>query len=322
MAPKHSARFHILTAIVLAGCGVLLARLHDFQIERRDEFRRLVPGSRTVSVREPGVRGEITDRHGVVLARNHRTYEVSFDLEEIYQAWIAQHSERPLRETVATEAGMPRPHDETDIVEIVNRLVIPRLAEFGLARNYSSLALRVHFLTHRGLVPFSYRTDLDYDDFAKVAEHNLDLPGVKVGLRPVRAYPFGSLACHVIGYVKQWEKGDIPERARREFDHYMGDDKGDMGVEVTMDEYLRGPEGIQHILKDEKGRVVTMVDYRKPGTGARVELTLDARKQFMVENLLRQTGRAAAVVIEADTGAVVAMASVPGYDPNHFIPSI
>ncbi len=322
MDPTYRARFYLLTAIVIGGCCVLLIRLHDFQITRRDEFRRLVPGSRTVTVREPGVRGEITDCNGVVLARNRPTYEVSFNLEQVYQQWLRQHEEEPVVETLVTEDGMPRPHDEPDIVAIFNELVIRPLKQHGLAKNYSSRALGVHFLTHRGLVPFSYRSDLTYDEFARLAEHNLDLPGVEVGLRPVREYPFGALAAHVLGYVKQWEKGDIPERARTRFDHYLGDDKGDMGIEASMDDYLRGPEGIQRILKDEKGRVVGMVDYRRPGTGARVELTLDARRQALVESVIRRAGRAAAVVIEADTGAVVAMASVPCYDPNNFIPSI
>jgi penicillin-binding protein 2 len=326
--PTYRTRTYLLTIVVLVGFGALLARLYHFQIERQDEFRKLVPGSRTVTVREPGVRGEITDRNGVVLARNRRNYEVKFDLQEIYQAWQEQYSDQPKREVLATRDGMLRASDEVDIAEIVNRMVVPRLKQIGdrhdvdLVRNYSSKALRTHFLTHRGLVPFTYRSDLDYDEFATLAEHNLDLPGVEVSLRPVRVYPFRALASHILGYVKQWEKGDIPDRAQREFDHYIGEDKGVAGVEATMDDFLRGPEGIQRILKDEKGRVVGMVDYHRPEVGARVELTIDARRQYLVESVLRRAGRAAAVVIDVNTGAVLAMGSVPDYDPNRFVPSI
>ncbi len=321
MEPTYRSRFYLLTAVVLAGCGVLLARLHEFQIDRRDEFRKLVPGSHTVTVREPGVRGEITDRNGIALARNRRNYVVTFNLEEIYKAWKRRRA--PANHDTTIPATPKKAESaEPSIDQIVNTEVIPKLKEFGLAKNYSSRALRVHFLTHRGLVPFTYRTDLTYDQFAALAEHNLDLPGVEVAVRPEREYPYGALASHVIGYVRQWKPGDIPERAKHEFDHYTGDEQGDMGVEATMDAYLRGPEGVRKVLYNEKGRPVGLVDYRKPGIGARVELTIDARKQYFVENVLRQAGRAAAVVVEADTGAIVAMASVPDYDPNRYIPSI
>jgi penicillin-binding protein 2 len=65
-----------------------------------------------------------------------------------------------------------------------------------------------------------------------------------------------------------------------------------------------------------------MSDYTKPGVGAKVQLTLDARKQYLLENVLRRAGRAAGVIMDVNTGEVLAMASVPDYDPNAFIPSI
>ena len=89
-----------------------------------------------------------------------------------------------------------------------------------------------------------------------------------------------------------------------------------------MDALLRGPEGRKTIVKDEKGRTIKTWDYTKPGIGAKVQLTIDARKQYLLENVLRRAGRAAGVVMDVNTGEVLAMASVPDYDPNAFIPSI
>ena len=219
---------------------------------------------------------------------------------------------------------MKRKRPEKDIVTIVNEYTIKRLnqEDLNLAKSYNASALRTHYLTHGGLIPFSYRADLTYDEFAKFAEHNLDLPGVYLSTRPQRQYPYGTLASHVLGSLKQWAKGDIPESAARQFDHYIGEEKGMDGVEATMDDILRGPEGRKTILKDEKRRTIGMLDYTKPGVGAKVQLTIDARIQYLVENVLRRTGRAAAVVMDANTGEVLAMASVPDYDPNAFIPSI
>ena len=322
MEPGYRFRLYLLTALVLVGFGALLTRLYEFQIQRRDEFLQQVPGNRTVTVREPGIRGEIVDRNGITLARNQLNYEVSFNLDEIRLAYLSQHADDPTVERLTQENGLTRRRSEKDIVSIVNEGVMARLRNLGLAKNYKAVDLRTHFLTHGGLIPFSYRADLTYSDFSKFAEHNLDLPGVYLSVRPQRRYPYGALASHVLGYLKQWEKGDIPESAIRKFNHYIGDEKGIAGVEATMDETLRGPEGSKSIVKDEKGRTIRMSDYMKPGIGAKLQLTLDAHAQYLLENTLRLAGRSAGVVMDVNTGEVLAMASVPDYDPNDFIPSI
>lgn len=324
MEPGYRFRLYLLTALMLVGFGTLLTRLYEFQIERRDHFLQLVPGNRNVTIREPGIRGEITDRNGITLARNLRNYEVSFNLDEIRQAYLSQHVEDPTIQRLTKEDGLPRKRSEKDIVAIVKEgpLKILENPSLSLARNFKAGNLRTHYLTHGGLIPFSYRSDLTYEEFSKFAEHNLELPGVYPSIRPQRQYPYGALACHVLGYLKQWEKGDVPESATHKFDHYIGDDKGIAGVESSMDEILRGPEGQKTIVRDEKGHTIRMSDYIKPGTGAKVQLTLDARAQYLLENTLRFAGRAAGVVMDVNTGEVLAMASVPDYDPNDFIPSI
>ena len=324
METSYRFRLYLLTALVLVGFGALLTRLYEFQIVRRDEFLQQVPGNRTVTVREPGIRGEITDRNGITLARNLRNYEVSFNLDEIRQAYLSQHIEDPSLQRLIQENGLPRKRSEKDIVAIVRDGPIRVLGDpsLNLARPYKAGDLRTHFLTHGGLIPFSYRSDLTYEEFSKFAEHNLELPGVYPSIRPQRHYPYGSLASHVLGYLKQWEKGDVPDSATRKFNHYIGDEKGIAGVEASMDETLRGLEGQKTIVKDEKGRTIRMSDYTKPGTGAKLQLTIDARAQYLLENTLRLAGRAAGVVMDVNTGEVLAMASVPDYNPNDFIPSI
>ncbi len=323
MEPSYRLRLYLLTALVLVGFGALLSRLYDFQIVNRDHFLQLVPGNRTVTVREPGIRGEITDRNGITLARNLRNYEVSFNLDEVRNAYLAQHDDMSL-DRVVRENGMTRKRTERDIVSIVKNGPLKVLEHLDpkLVRDFNASNLRTHYLTHAGLVPFSYRADLSYDEFAKFAEHNLDLPGVYLSVRPLREYPFGSLASHELGYLKQWEKGDVPESDVRKFDHYIGDDKGVDGVEASMDEILRGLEGVRTIMKDEKGRTIRPVDIVNPGMGAEVRLTIDAPVQYLLENTLRLAGRCAGVIMDPNTGEVLAMASVPDYNPNDFIPSI
>ncbi|MEM9235833.1 MAG: penicillin-binding transpeptidase domain-containing protein [Verrucomicrobiota bacterium] len=322
MEPRNRLRIYLLTALVLIGLGALLSRLYEVQITDRGYYQSLVPGEREVTVREPGIRGAILDRNGVELARNRRNYEVYFDLEEIYESYRHRNEEAPKREVLTSEQGMPRKGSETDIVRIVNTWVIPKLAEHGVAKGYSSKALRTHFVTHRGLVPFSYNTELNYEEFARLAEHNLEIPGVYLAVRPQREYPFRALCAHQLGYTQPWEKGDIPDEAKRRFDHYIGEEKGKLGIEATLDDLLRGPEGSKILIKNERGKIVGLADYVEPKVGADVTLTLDAHAQFLASSVMRRVGRGAAVVMDVRTGEILAMASVPDYDPNDFIPSI
>ena len=326
MEPSYRFRLFLLTGMVLLGCGVLLSRLHEFQIEQREKYVANVPTSHNVTVREPGVRGEIQDRNGTVLALNRRSYEVVFNLQDIYQSYVEQRKDDPklqVEETFRGADGMPRLRKKTDIVRIVNDWVIPRLEAHGLGGKRFTNALKVHFDTHGGFVPFPYRTDLSYDEFAQLAERSLDFPGVKVTVVPRREYPYGTTACHLLGQVKQWEKGDIPREFRgRSRMHYQGEDKGIAGVEYSMDEHLRGKGGRQVYVRNEKNQIIAVEDYQPPEQGSTVELTIDARMQYLVETIMRRVGRGAAVVLDPSTGEVIAMASVPNFDPNHFVPSI
>jgi penicillin-binding protein 2 len=318
MESRYRLRLFILTALVMIGVGTLLSRLYDFQIEKSSFFLKRVPGTRIETIREPGVRGEITDRNGIVLAENVVNYELGLNLEEIRTAWRQQMSERVAPGAPGEAAVTP------DIDVIVEEFIMPRLRRHGLDPEFSPRGLRTHYITHRGLVLYPLEVKLTFEQFSSLAEHNLELPGVYASVRPRRHYPYKTLACHVLGYLKQWEKGDIPEGAREEYDHYFGDDVGMAGVEASMNDQLKGLPGRRAIRKDEKQNILgpAIEESIQPGQGYQVELTIDARAQFLVENVLRNAGRASAVVMNPETGEVLAMASVPNYNPNAFIPYI
>ena len=342
--PRYRLRVYLLTALVLFGFGVLLSRLYEFQIIKREVFVAKAPGNRKITVREPGIRGTIKDRNGVELARNRRDYEISFNLQEIVDAYRLKHvdddkkddEEKDDKSTVETtywDDGIRRTRKEPNIVAIVMEQVIEPLDKLGLADDFDSKALINHYKTHGGLVPFSYRTNVTYEEFARFAEHSLDLAGVYLNVKPQREYPYKALACHTLGFLRQWSKGDIPEEAKTRFGYqYVGDDKGVAGVEATLDDMLRGvspetpngAEGYKVIVKNEKGKIIgeRPVDAQDPGTGAEVTLTIDAEVQYLLSNVLRRAGTASGVVMDVRTGEVLAMASVPDYNPNDFVPAI
>ncbi|MBB5350698.1 penicillin-binding protein 2 [Haloferula luteola] len=319
---NQGIRVLLLTVMVLAGFGALVKRLYYFQITKQEHYQSLVPSDREVTVREPGIRGVIRDRNGIDLARNKRNFVVFFDLEEIRRSYLQQHEQDPKQQKLTTEDGMPRKTVETNIVQIVNTWIIPKLNELGLAKNYSGENLQKHYNTYRGLVPYTYNAGLTYEQFAKLAEHSLEVPGVYLDVRPEREYPYHALASHLLGYVQPWRNGEVPESEKRKFNHYIGDEKGFAGVEATLDDMLRGPAGSKTLVKNERGKFTALSDYRAPKEGAAVTLSIDARAQFLVTNTLRRAGRAAGVVMDVQTGEILAMASVPDYDPNDFIPSI
>ena len=89
-----------------------------------------------------------------------------------------------------------------------------------------------------------------------------------------------------------------------------------------MDEYLRGKPGVRYMRRNAKGTIDGVLREDPPKQGANVNLTIDARIQMIAEEALRSVGRGAAVVVDPNNGDILAMASVPSFDPNTFIPSI
>ena len=316
MESRFRFRLYLLTALILLGTFSLLHRLHQFQIRDQHYYIQKKPGFSVVAIREPGVRGEIKDRNGVPLAENYRIYELVMNLGEVRESWKRQWR-------VAKLEGEESDIKVPEIDEIVEQLILPRLKELGVEPRLNRVAIRTHYLTHVDLVPYVFPGELDFEQFSRLAEHELGLQGVYVNSRPQRRYPLGTLAGHVLGYVQQWKKGTYTAAEKKEFAHYFGDSKGVSGIEKTYNKELTGQHGKRSLYKDEKGNIIgRTVDSRAPSQGAELTLTLDAGIQCLTENILRKAGRAAAVVMDVNTGEVLAMASVPNYDPNDYIPSL
>ena len=322
MATHFRLRLYLLAAVVLAGFGLLTVRLYDIQIVKTDNYQNKLPGGSEVSVRIPGVRGEIKDRNGITLVQNVANYEVNLDLKEIVSEYGKTHDTMPRHTFFPIVRGQPQERKEVDVVEIVKQSVLPGLAKLGLAADFNSKQLRMHYRTTSGLVPYTYRRDLNFDEFAVFAEHNLDIPGVTISAKASRDYRFDSLAGHILGYVNLPDIELVSREEQKEYNHYVGDDYGVYGIEKTMNHYLQGKPGKRVLERDEKRKIVGEISYTPPQPGADVYLTLDARIQMITEKSLRKIGRGAAVVMDPQSGDILAIASVPSFNPNAFIPTI
>lgn len=331
MVVKYRFRLYVFTLAILCGFGLLVYRLWSLQIDRHEEFVNKVPESKKLRARVPGVRGDIRDRNGIILATNRATFEVRVDLREVYEEYKRkakkEGDKNPLPEFTyqIVERGQPREKHEPDIVKMFNELIVSRLAELGLAQEFAGNSdLRVHFRSFGGVIPWVYRDNLTFAEFSRFAEHNLSLPGVTVAERGSRVYPFEALACHTLGYVRMPDVQRVSVEERKGWDYYVPDDFGGAGVEKSFDQYLRGKPGVRTMQKDERGRLAGESSFEPPRKGDDVYLTLDARIQMIAEMALRdgKIGRGAVVVLDPYSGEVLAMASIPSYDPNKFIPRI
>ena len=312
-------RIAVLASIVLAAMLLLTGKLWYVQVARGEEYTARIRNSSQVSVRLPAVRGEILDRHGIPLARNRASLAVEFYLPEMVRDYRTRYGKVPMRNYRTTVRGMMTEKSEPDIVKIINEAVMPRLTQLGLARDYNANQLRLHFRNDTE-VPYTYIEELDFETMARFAEHDVGLTGVNITTRPVRRYVYGAIGSHLLGYVGTPSEIDKEEASR--FNFYQPDTEGKAQIELALDTDLKGTAGARIMQRNAKGQIDGEIKRQAPVAGHNVQLTIDARIQYITEKALRAVGRAAAVVIDPRNGDILALASVPSYDPNSFIPAI
>src|SRR5690606_27167040 len=132
----------------------------------------------------------------------------------------------------------------------------------------------------------------------------LRIPGIHQEVETLRSYPQGEVMAHVVGFTNV-------------------DDKGQEGIELAFNQALSGTPGSRRVIKDRLGRVVENVQaIRAPEDGADLRLSLDSRLQYLTFNHLRETiatykaKGGSALILDARTGEILALANLPTYDPN------
>ncbi|MCX7868830.1 MAG: hypothetical protein N2322_02660, partial [Terrimicrobiaceae bacterium] len=177
--PAFDFRVLALALVVLLGFGGLAARLWYVQIARGEEYLAKIRAGSQMTVRIPAVRGEILDRNGVVLVENRASFDVDFYLPDMVRAYRESRGGVPMTTYRGTVHNMPKDLKEADIVRVVTEAIIPRLEDLGVAEDFNSRRMQIHYRNNRE-VPFNYRQDLDFETMAVLSERNLGLPGVTV----------------------------------------------------------------------------------------------------------------------------------------------
>lgn len=294
----HPWRLFFLWLAALGGFGLLAVRLWNLQVAQGMEYQRRLAKQSLRSVRLPGTRGRILDRTGERLADNRPSYCVSLYLEELRQPGSVQRT----------------------VDNVMDRLY--RLAE-ALDRplQLTPQDVRLH-LGRRTPLPLVAWRDLDETAVARFAERSADFPGAELTVEPVRTYPQGAAACHLLGYVGRAEPPAVAAAGAEKFHYYLPEMAGKAGIEKRLDGVLRANAGGKlEIQVDVAGFKFDEVSRREPGRGGDVQLALDTRIQRAAEAVLEGV-RGAAVVVDPRNGDVLALASAPGFDPNAFVPTV
>ncbi len=296
----HAWRLLFLALAMAALFGVLVVRLWNLQVAQGMEYQRRLAKQSLRSVRIPGIRGRILDRTGERLADNRPSYCISLYLEELRKP-----------------GGVQRTIDNVMVT-------LDRLAEtMDRPRQLQADDVRTH-LGRRTPLPLVAWRDLDEEAVARFSERASEFAGAELTVEPVRVYPFGTSAGHLLGYVGRADPAAAPggDGTPEKFHYYLPEMAGRSGVEKRLDGVLRANTGGKlEIQVDVAGFKFDEVSRRAPGKGSDVVLALDARIQRAAEATL-EGQRGAVVVVDPRNGDVLALASSPAYDPNAFVPSI
>lgn len=289
-------RLHTLLVVCLVLFAVLLGRMVYLQLWRGDYYAKQSDGNRLRQSRILAPRGIIYDSEGKELVNNLPGYAVVLQKQSSYKTETLQRLSNLLQ--------MP--------VEEIN-------AKIKASENFYE--------------PIMLKNNLDQQMVTKIEEQRRYMPEVMLSVQPIRNYPYHELAVHALGYVGEVSSYEIEQGLFKNIT--QGSLVGKAGLEKTYDKYLRGEDGAFMEEVDVAGNVVKHYDSVQPIPGKNLKLTIDYELQKELEAFtdkhlafLRSSGiapgaRAAAVVaIDPRNGAVRAMVSRPGYDPNWFVHGI
>ncbi|MGE5308463.1 MAG: penicillin-binding protein 2 [Deltaproteobacteria bacterium] len=258
---------------------LLILSLFSLQVIRGAKYRELSNKNCIRLIPQGGSRGKILDANGMVLVGNNVSYDV-----------ICLPQDRK---------------KDKPFVPLANLLKCdPDQLQKNFRQNYSAPS-----------IPVVIAQDIGLKKAAELEEKRFDLDNVIVQTNTSRFYPFGSLGCHIFGYISEIDRWRLTKL--EDYGYKTKDMVGFGGVEEKYDYYLRQEDGGLSVEVDHQGRFVRTLGYKPGEQGRDLQLTVDYRVQRIAEDSL--DGKGCALVMDANTGAVLAMVSKPGFQPSAFV---
>lgn len=281
-------RLMIAALLVLVLLGLLVTRMVWLQVTHHDKYQELADGNRIHVEPIVPTRGRILDRNGLVLADNQTVYTLELIRERLPRPRSAARVEALLREIQAW---------------------VPSLDERTISR------MSQQWKRMRRHQPYTLLR-ISEEEAARFATVSWQYPGIALNATAQRLYPHGSRASHVIGYVGRITVEDLQTL---DSENYRNTEfVGKRGIEQSHEAELHGRAGLRYVEVDAKGRQIRELDRIAPESGKDLVLSLDLELQTFAENLLGDR-KGAIVAIDPRNGEVLALASMPTYDPNGFV---
>ena len=278
-------RLVVAAIVIVVLLGLVLGRLYVLQVVEYEHFSTLSDSNRIRIKALPPTRGLIFDRHGVVMANNLPTYRLEI-----------------VREQVA---------DLDATLEQLQQYV--EYSEQDLKRFKQSIKRRRPFES----IPL--KLNLNDEEVARLAVNLHKFEGVEINARLTRNYPQGAHAVHALGYVGRIDERDLGEVD--EVDYAGTTHIGKLGLEKFYEHELHGTVGVQQVEVNANGRTLRVLNESPPIQGNNLHLTIDSRLQRVAEEAFAQQS-GAVVAIDPNNGEILALVSMPIFDPNLFVNGI
>ncbi|MEM6885270.1 MAG: penicillin-binding protein 2, partial [Verrucomicrobiota bacterium] len=293
-------RIGIINISIFAAVVILVGKLFYVQLRDGDKYAESLKSQTTVSVLLSPARGGIYDRNGIGLAENRASLDIDVYLREMVGHY-ARNQKGKLPKTTYKGRQL------ADVPEILEQSTGDIFKTLALQVDYSATDLMRHY-DQKPNIPFQLANDLDFSTLSRFSEHSINIPGIQETARPVRYYTFGALAPHILGYV-----GAVEEQQKGVFIESIGKE----GIERTFDSYLQGRPGEKKLKKNNVGYILGVESIENPTVGSSVYTSIDAHFQHIAEQAMRNkgVGRGTCVIMDIWSGDILAMVSVPNYDP-------
>ena len=275
---EFRGRIRILGLLVVLVFAFLSYRLWTLQILQGKRYTVMSEHNRIRLERVPAVRGLVFDRKQRLLINSRPSFDVRYRAED------TEHREATLQ----------------------------RLADMLDGDSERFLDAVEH---SRGSKGVTLVRDVDWPSVVAVETHRLDLPGIYVSVRAQRSYLTDGRTAHLLGYLGEINTGQLRRLRRRGY--RRGDEIGQAGLDKRWDDHLAGRSGGEKVEVDAIGRKVRVIERHKATPGHNVVLTLDIDIQQVAYDALKGK-EGSVVVLDVDTGAVLALVSTPAFDPNSF----
>ncbi|MCX5699352.1 MAG: penicillin-binding protein 2 [Candidatus Omnitrophica bacterium] len=271
----------ILNLIIIFMFVCLIIGLLNLGILQGAKFRRLSDSNCIRLISQSGSRGNILDRNGEIIVDNKISYDVMI---------------------------LPQDLDDIDqVLTLISRIL-------GVEIKDLRMTFKKNFISSS--VPVTVATGIELKDAILLGEHKIKQPSIIVEPKPLRHYPYGALAAHVIGYVNEIDRWRLTKL--EDYGYKTKDIVGFGGVEEKYDYYLRQEEGGLSVEVDHRGKFTRVLGFAPPRNGKDVVLTLDLKIQKIVEeNLVGRKG--SVILMDPFSGEILALASYPNFNPAVFV---